>query len=172
MIESGVSLIVLALVGLVLGFLLIGLTARSPTSASPAGASEAGWIAGLSPEGFGKLLSLLFAELKFEVESAARRGDNVDLFAVNRTPITGARLYIRGVFHPPLGMVGEEEVRTALDAARAEQAGKAVVVTPGGFTDEARAAASGAPVDLVDGGALAALVKQHMPQVAAAERVG
>ncbi len=166
------SLVVLAFAGLVLGFVLIALTARSPAPADEAGAPEAGWIARLSPEEFGKLLSLLFSDLKFEVESVARRGDHVDLFACNRTPITGVRVYVRGIFHPPLGMVGEEEVRTALDAARAEQAGKAVVVTPGGFTDAARAASAGAPVDLIDGGALAALVRKHLPQVAAEERVG
>ncbi len=166
------AILFIALFGLALGFVLIAFLARSPvpaTAGMPTG--EGSWIARLRPDEFGKLLSLLFAELKFEIESSTQRGGDVDLFAVNPTPITGARLYVRGVFHPPLGMVGEEEVRIALDTARAELAGKAVVVTPGGFTPEARATAQGSPVDLLDGAALAALVKKHLPQVAAERRV-
>ncbi|HUB10174.1 MAG TPA: restriction endonuclease [Myxococcales bacterium] len=162
------SIILIALVGLAAGFVVIALISRTAPPVggvlTPGGES---WIARLRPEEFQKLLTLVFSEMKFDVESSTLRGGDVDLFAVNPTPITGARIYVRGVFHPPLGMVGEEEVRIALETARAEMAGKAIVVTPGGFTAEARATAQGTPVDLLDGAALLGLVKKHLPQTAA-----
>ena len=167
------SIILTALVALFVGFILIAFIGRTaPAAALGADAAPENWIARMPPEDFGRLLELLFVEMKFEIESTNRRGGDVDLFAVNRTPITGARIYVRGVFHPPLGMVGEEEVRIAVDTARAEMAGKAVVVTPGAFTPDARASALGSPVDLLDGAALLVLVKKQLPQAFAERSIG
>lgn len=168
------SIILTAAVALLIGFVLIAIISKTAPKAGRAidGGGPDGWIARVEPEAFARLLELLFTELKFEIESTHRRGGDVDLFAVNPTPITGARVYVRGVFHPPLGMVGDEEIRIALETARAEMAGKAVVVTPGSFTAEARASAKGAPVDLLDGAALLALVKKHLPQAFAEQTIG
>ncbi len=129
------------------------------------------WIARLHAEEMGRLLSMLFSELKFDVEDARITGGHVDLFAQNPTPITGGRVYIRGVVHPPLGVVGEEEVRVALETSRAEMAGKALVATGGTFSSEARAASEGAPIELLDGAALMDLIKKHLPPIAVARRV-
>jgi hypothetical protein len=129
------------------------------------------WIARLDAEELGRLIAMLFAELKFEVEDSRVAGQVVDLFAVNPTPITGGRVYIRGVTHPPLGVVGEDEVRVALETARAEMAGKALVATGGVFSPEARAAAEGAPLELLDGATLMGLIKKHLPPVAVARRI-
>ncbi|MHB1844944.1 MAG: restriction endonuclease [Deltaproteobacteria bacterium] len=162
--------LIVAFFALCVGFLLIAFISRTAPAAAgldQAGAGPEAWLGRLRPDELQKLLSLLFAEMKFEIESSSLRAGDVDLFAVNPTPITGARIYVRGVAHPPLGRVGEEEIRIALETARAEMAGKAIVVTPGGFTPEARASASGTPVDLLDGAALLGLVKKHLPQVAA-----
>jgi hypothetical protein len=172
---------VIGIVALVLGFgviLLISLTA--PRADQGSEATEAGglggntphaWIARLDARDLGKLLTLLFSELKFEVQDTRVSDGVVDLFAVNPTPITGGRVYIRGVSHPPLGVVGEEEVRVALDTARAEMAGKALVATGGSFSQEARAAAEGAPLELLDGATLMGLIKKHLPPIAVARRV-
>jgi len=163
---------------LVVGFLLILLisaTAPRPEDLATGGAGETdlphSWIARLDPESFGRLLTELFEELKFNVEDVRVAGGVVDLFAINPTPITGGKIYIRGVCHPPLGVVGEEDVRMALETARAEMAGKALVATGGIFSPEARAAADGTPTELVDGGALMALIKKHLPPVAVARRI-
>jgi hypothetical protein len=162
---------------LVVGFLLIFLiSATAPRPEDLAvGPGEAetphSWIARLDAEAFARLLGELFAELKFEVEDVRVSGNVVDLFATNPTPITGGKIYIRGICHPPLGIVGEEEVRVALDTARAEMAGKALVATGGIFAPEARATADGAPLELLDGGALMALIKKHLPPVAVARRI-
>ena len=166
------SIILIALVALAAGFVLIAFISKAAPSASAvAAASGDNWIARIAPEEFQRLLSSLFAEMKFDVESCALSGGDVDVVAVNPTPMTGARIYVRGVLHPPLGLVGEDEVRVALETARAEMAGKAIVVTPGGFTPDAKASAKGTPVDLLDGVALLALVKKHLPQIAAERRL-
>ncbi len=176
------GIVVIGVGALVLGFLviiLISLTApRAEEMAAIDGHSPDGtvdtphaWIGRLDTEDLGKLLSMLFAELKFEVEDARSSDGVVDLFAVNPTPITGGRVYIRGIAHPPLGVVGEDEVRVALDTARAEMAGKALVATGGIFSSEAKAAAEGAPLELLDGATLMGLIKKHLPPIAVAKRV-
>jgi len=174
-----VGIVIIGVGSLVIGFVLIALisiTAPRPED-DPANQPASGdlaphaWIAQLDAEELGKLLELLFAELKFEMQDTRVSGRVVDLFPVNPTPITGGRIYIRGVCHPPLGLVDEEEVRTALETSRAEMAGKALVATGGSFSVEARAAAEGAPVELLDGASLLALVKKHLPPVAVARHV-
>jgi hypothetical protein len=171
--------VIVAIAGLALGFiviLLISLTSPRQEESAGGGNGSApalahGWISRLDADQLGRLLTMLFGELKYEVEDA-RIGDGVvDLFAVNPTPITGGRIYVRGIAKPPLGTVGEEEVRVALDTARAEMAGKALVATGGIFSPEARAAAEGAPVELLDGPTLLTLIKKHLPPIAVARRV-
>lgn len=174
------NIVIIGIVALVVGFaviVLISLTAPRPgeevpgTNGSNEAAAAHGWIARLDATDLGKLLTMLFSELKFEVEDTRVSDGVVDLFAVNPTPITGGRIYIRGVTHPPLGVVGEDEVRVALDTARAEMAGKALVATGGVFSAEAKAAAEGAPLELLDGATLMALIKKHLPPIAVARRV-
>lgn len=173
------GIIIIGVGALMLGLLLIlliSLTAPRPED-DPANRLPSGehaphaWIARLDAGEMGKLLGMLFSELKFEVQDARVSGSVVDLFAVNPTPLVGGRVYIRGVCHPALEQVDEDEVRAALETARAEMAGKALVVTGGGFSPRARAAAEGAPVELLDGPALLSLVKKHLPPVAVARHV-
>jgi hypothetical protein len=158
-----------------LGFLLIALVGRTAPESAPHLPGEAPieheWLGQMGPDSFARLLGLLFAELKFDIERNEVDGKMVDLLAVNPTPITGGRIYVRGVYQPPLGMVDEDEVRAALDTARAEMAGKAIVATPGSFTTQAKAAAEDNPVDLLDGPELLRLTKKHLPGVAVARRL-
>ncbi len=168
------GVLLIAGISVFVGFLLIALIGRTaPESVEvPEGmVIEHGWLAQMGADNFAKLLALLFAELKFDVERSEVEGNTVDLFAVNPTPITGGRIYVRGVYQAPLGMVGEDEVRVALDTARAEMAGKAIVATSGGFTAEAKAAATGNPIDLLDGPEILRLTKKHLPSVAVARRL-
>jgi hypothetical protein len=172
--------VIVAIAGLALGFiviLLISLTSprqRDSTDSGGNGSARSvahGWISRLDADELARLLTMLFGELKYEVQDT-RVGDGVvDLFAVNPTPITGGRIYVRGIAHPPQGTVGEDEVRVALDTARAEMAGKALVATGGVFSPEARAAAEGAPIELLDGATLLTLIKKHLPPIAVARRV-
>jgi restriction system protein len=170
-----VLILLIGVGGIFLGFLVIALlsfaTPRVDGPTVPQGDEAAAWIAQMDAAELGRLLTQLFAELKFEVEDSRVNESTVDLFAKNPTPITGGRVYIRGVAHPPLGVVGEEEVRVALETARAEMVGKALVATGGVFSPEARSGAEGAPIELLDGAALMALIKKHLPPIAVARRI-
>jgi restriction endonuclease Mrr len=49
--------------------------------------------------------------------------------------------------------------------------GKGVLVTLGNFTTEAREAAKGNPIDLIDGDELGKLVRKHLPQAFAQKKI-
>lgn len=172
------GLLIVGLGALLLGLLVILLlSVLAPRPAGPVdpatGVAEAphAWIARLDAGELARLLGMLFAELKLEVRDTRESARGVDLWAFNPTPITGGPMYVRAVVCPPQGVVDEEEVRLALDAARAELAGKALVATGGVFSPGARAAAEGAPIELLDGPALLRLVEKHLPPVAAARHL-
>ncbi|MHB8872997.1 MAG: restriction endonuclease [Myxococcaceae bacterium] len=168
------ALLILGIGAVVFGFgllLLISLTSprmRSP-SVEAAGGAAGGFIAALGADELGRLLTALLEQLGFEDEDLRVSKGMVDILAVSHAPVTGGRLYVRGV--PTRGEVGAEEVRSALEAAGGEAAGRALVATGGTFSAEARAAAEGGPVELLDGAALLALVTKHLPAMAAAGRV-
>ncbi len=166
------SLLLVAIGALAVGLLLVLLiSAGAPgRGAAQEEAAPHAWLARLSPDELGRLLEALLTELKLDVQEVRVSADGVDLLAVSPAPLAGGRVYVRGVARPPQGVVGPEEVRSALDAARAEQAMKALVATGGAFSEQARAAAEGAPADLLDGAALLELLRRHLPQVAAAQR--
>jgi restriction endonuclease Mrr len=171
-----VGVIFIAAGAMVAGFLLILLMGRNQpvhpaASTGPQGGTEMGWLNVYGIEGFQRLLALLFAEMGWSPEQSSRGESTVDLYAVNPTPLTGGRVYVRGIFAPPLGVVGGEEVRGMIETSRAEFVGKAILVTLGHFSAEARAEAKGAPLDLVDGDALAELVRKHLPNVFAQKKV-
>jgi hypothetical protein len=166
------GVLLVAGIAVFVGFLLmalIGVGAPSNVSERPPDAArEDSWLSKLDPEKFAKLLRLLFAELKFSVERSEVDGKMIDLYAIDPTPIKGGPIYVRGVLLAPSGMVGEGEVRGGLDTARAEMVRKTIVATSGRFSEDAKAAAAGNAVDLLDGPEILRLTKKHLPEVAAA----
>ena len=172
------GILLVAAVATVVGFLLILLIGRNQP-VSPAAidrpdavrASELDWVRGFGVEGFQRLLLTLFTEMGFQAERSERGSHTVDLFANDPTPIKGGRLYVRGVLTPGGAALGDDEVRNLIETFRAESVGKGVLVTLGAFTGEARDAARGNPVDLVDGDALGKLMKKHLPQAYATRKV-
>ncbi len=171
------GVIVIAFLATLVGFALILLVGRGtpvhPAAVLPGAGTggELAWLRTFGIEGFQRLTSLLFAEMGFTLEKANRSDATIDLLAVDPTPIKGSRVLVHGLWAPPLGVVGSDEVRLLLDASRAESAGKGVLVTLGSFSPDARAEASGTPLDLVDGEALGKLVKKYLPQVYAQRKV-
>jgi len=169
--HAPVSLLVLVAAASAAGFALILLLGRgqriSPAAEGGAPqepAEDLAWVRALGPEGFERLLRSLFAEMGFAPQPGTRGRGSVEFLAVDPRPIQGGRLYVHGAWAPPGAGVGGDEVRTLLDAARGEAAGKAVLVTLGHFSADAREAARDNPVDLVDGAELAALVRKRLPQ--------
>lgn len=172
------NLLVLVIVAAAIGFLLILLAGRgqpvSPASLQSAGPEEQAdlaWVRTSGPQAFERLLKRLFEEMGFEPGSSELTDSTVAFWANDPRPIRGGRIYVHGVLGAPGARVDGDEVRALADAARGEAAGKAVLVTLGGFSEDAREAAKDQPLELVDGGALAELVKKHLPQVHATRTV-
>lgn len=160
--------LIAALIAFVL-FVLLALFARGgPTEALSGSAlpPELAGIGRLSLVELGSVCSRLFNELGFSVLTQEERPDRVDLRMEDPTPVTGQRVYIRCVPTPEAGAVQSAEVQAALDTARGENLAKAVVVTPGPFSDEARLVSRGTSLELIDGEKLAQLLRQHLPDVA------
>ena len=172
------SIVIVALGATLLGFLLILLigggqrvSPAAPGNAPFAAATELGWVRSYGIEGFERMLLSLFGEMGFEPERSERGQGTVDFYAVDSTPIRGGRIYVRGIFAAAAVPVDAEEVLTLIDTARAESVGKAVLVTLGRFSDDARDTAKDNPVDLLDGDALATLVRKHLPQAYATRTI-
>jgi HJR/Mrr/RecB family endonuclease len=126
---------------------------------------EASGVAKLTLAELGSVTSRIFSELGFTLASQSFFPDRCDLIAEDPTPLTGQRAYIRCVLTPEAGAVQSAEVQAALDTARGEQLAKAVVVTNGPFSDEARLVSQDTSLELIDGAALAELIRTHLPDV-------
>ncbi len=172
------GILIVAAVATAVGFLLILLIGRgqpvspaSPQNLARDAQGAISWVRGFGIEGLQRLLLTLFTEMGFNPERSERGSATVDLFANDPTPIRGGRLYV----HALLGMPGiptdADEVRNMIDTARAEFVGKGVLVTLGTFTSDARDAARGNPIDLVDGDELGRLMRKHMPQAFAQRKI-
>src|SRR5215472_2483400 len=86
-------------------------------------------------------------------------------------PVTssGVPAYAAGIAKltlPESGAVESAQVQAALDTARGENLSKAIVVTTGPFSDEARLVSKDASLELIDAAALAQMVQAHLPDVA------
>ena len=176
--HARVSIVIVVVAATLVGFLLILLAGSgklvSPAASSGAqgdGSADLAWVRTYGVEGFERMLLTLFSEMGFSAERSDRGKGTVDFYAVDPTPIRGGRIYVRGVFDNHAVPVDAEEVLTLMDTARAESVSKAVLVTLGRFSDEARDSAKDNPVDLLDGAALATLVKKHLPQAYATRMV-
>jgi restriction endonuclease Mrr len=173
-----VGILIVAAIATAVGFLLILLIGRnqpispaSPANLAREGQGDLAWVRSYGIEGFQRLLLTLFTEMGFQPERSERGQNAVDLYASDPTPIRGGRIYVHGVLLPPGAPVEAEEVRNMIETARAESVGKAVLVTLGTFSTEARDAAKGNPIDLIDGDELAKLVRKHLPQAYAQHKV-
>ena len=172
----GILIVAAAATGI--GFLLILLIGKgqpvspaAPENLARNAAGELSWVRSYGIEGFQRLLLTLFTEMGFHPERSERSAEAVDLFVSDPTPIRGGRLYVHGLFGAPGVPADADEVRNLIETARAEFVGKGILVTLGGFTSDARDAAKGAPVDLIDGEALGKLMRKHMPQSFATKKI-
>jgi restriction endonuclease Mrr len=170
------GILIVAAVATAIGFLLILLIGKgqpispaSPANLAREGHGEMAWVRAYGIEGMQRLLLTLFTEMGFNAERSERGAASVDLFANDPTPIRGGRVYVHAVLDAE--PVDADEVRNTIDSARAEFVGKGVLVTLGTFTSDARDAARGNPVDLVDGDDLGLLMRKHMPQAFAQRKV-
>ncbi len=161
----GTLLVALVLFGLIL--VSLALFARGgPTETIRDPGGETSGVGRLTLPELASVTTRLFNELGFEAVSTVEQPGRCDVVLVDPTPITGQKVYARCVPIPETGAVQSAEVQAALDTARATDAAKAVVVTPGAFSDEARLLERGANLELLDGARLAELLCLHLPDVA------
>ena len=98
-----------------------------------------------------RLLRDAFAARGFAVVSEVDEPGHADLLFRDASPLTGQTIYVRCLAD---GVVDSVEVQAALDRIRGDQLEKAIVATPGEFSQEARGLARGTNVELLDGAAL------------------
>ena len=172
------GILIVAFVATVVGFILIILIGKnqpvspaSPENLAREGHGELSWVRGYGIEGLQRLLLTLFTEMGYHPERSERGPDSVEIYANDPTPIRGGRIYVQGLIGEPGVAVEADEVRNTIETARAELVGKGVLVTLGNFSTDAQDAARGNPVDLIDGEALAKLMKKHLPQAFAQHKI-
>ena len=161
--------LVLAGVIVVALFLVLALFARGGATEplTPKGLSpEAAAVTALTLPELASITSRLFNELGFSKLSQNDFPDRCDLVMQDPAPITGQRVYIRTLLKPASGAVESAQVQAAVDTARGENLSKAIVVTTGPFSDEARLLSQDTAVELIDGEALAQMIRAHLPDVA------
>ena len=162
--------LLVAAVGMVGLFVLLGVYGGKggpSETAQPEAApgSELPWLSRLTLDGLEKLLHRLFAAMRFEVEQSQVVGSRLEMIVRDPAPISGGRLHVRGVLHTDSGMVTQDEVQAALDEARGDPAAaKAVVISPLGFSSEARLAVQSTSCQLIDGAGLQELLGKFLPE--------
>lgn len=156
----------LVFIGLLLALALFARGGPTETIRAQGLPPELSGLANLELAELGSVAQRLFSEMGFAVRAQSQHEGRVDLIVEDPTPVTGQRAYVRCVLTPPAGAVESAEVQAALDTARGESLAKAVVVTPGTFSDEARLLSKASALELIDGVKLSELLRAHLPDVA------
>jgi Restriction endonuclease len=163
---SSLLIAVLVAVGVFLYLALFARGGPTETIAITGISPEAAGVAKLTLPELGSVVNRIFDELGFVTLAKNSWPQRCDLTVLDPTPVTGQKVYIRCLLTPQAGAVQSAEVQAALDMARNDNLHKAMVVTPGTFSDEARLVSQGASLELIDGDQLAQLIRKHLPDVA------
>jgi hypothetical protein len=164
----GIFLVFLAPV--FVGFGLIFFIARFSPNVPRTAALKAGQKADDRPEitadEFADTISELLGALGLEtVFSSAGTGGVLDITARDPRPLSGGRIILHAT--PVLaGQVDAVDVLAFAEGVRGDMGAlKGIFIALSGFTEEAHAGirSSPAPVDLIDGGRLLDLVREHLP---------
>jgi restriction endonuclease Mrr len=120
----------------------------------------------ITPDEFADTVGELLEALGLTtVFSSAGTGGVVDITARDPRPLSGGRILLHAT--PVLaGQVEAMDVLAFAESVRGDMGAlKGIYIALAGFTDEAHAGirSSPAPVDLIDGGRLLDLVREHLP---------
>jgi hypothetical protein len=146
------------IVAVILGFVVIFAMKRIPAPmsreqrAAGFGNGQTALPYTLTIERFEWLCRRLLHELGLDVErsmTAARR--QLEMMAVNAAPIVGGHYVIHGELLQAGEVVEAVQVLALIDAVKGEGAAKGVLITNGFFSDEAGTAATGGPIELING---------------------
>lgn len=113
----------------------------------------------LSPIEFERACVALAEKMKLEVGEIHRSGDRqLDIFAENRTPLTGGAYIIHALLRGSEELVTAAEILELSNLVVQERASKGIFVTTGRFTEDLPTIGELAPIEFVDGTRLAGLV--------------
>lgn len=120
----------------------------------------------ITPDEFADTVKELLEALGLEtVFSSAGTGGVLDVTARDPRPLTGGRILLHAT--PVLaGQIDAVDVLAFAEGVRGDMGAlKGIYIALAGFTEEAHAGirSSPAPVDLIDGGRLLDLVREHLP---------
>src|SRR5262245_5349624 len=158
------------LMPLAVGFALIFLIARYSPNVPRVASLKAGQKVDDRPEitadEFIDIVKELLDSLGLEtVFSSAGTGGVFDVTARDPKPLTGGRILLQAT--PVLaGQIDAADVLSFAEGVRGDMGAlKGIYIALAGFTEEAHAGirSSPAPVDLIDGGKLLELVREHLP---------
>jgi restriction system protein len=120
----------------------------------------------ITPDEFADVIAELLGALGFEtVFSSMGTGGVVDITARDNKPLSGGRILVHASPVLSHGQVDAADVLNFAESVRGDMGAlKGIFIALAGFTQEARSAvrSTPAPVDLVDGGALLDLVRDHV----------
>jgi restriction system protein len=114
----------------------------------------------LSPSEFESLITNLFAKMGLETRlTQASRDGGVDCVAYDQRPILGGKVVIQAKRYK--NTVGVSAVRDLFGTMQNEGASKGILVTTSGYGKASFDFAGGKPLELIDGGNLLYLLKEH-----------
>ncbi|MGE0320357.1 MAG: restriction endonuclease [Hyphomicrobiaceae bacterium] len=114
----------------------------------------------LTPADFENLITNLFAKMGLETKlTQASRDGGVDCVAYDQRPILGGKVVIQAKRYK--NTVGVSAVRDLFGTMHNEGANKGILVTTSGYGSAAHQFANGKPIELIDGGNLLYLLKEH-----------
>lgn len=114
----------------------------------------------MPPTEFERTVGALLQSLGFQAELTQPTADGgVDIWAVDNTPISGARIIVQCKRYGPDTTVGEPVVRELYGLVHAHGVNKGLLITTSDFTTAAVHFAAGKPLELIDGERLIAILK-------------
>jgi restriction endonuclease Mrr len=116
----------------------------------------------LSPVQFKKACVAVIENMKLELEEVAEISDEqLDILAVNPTPIVGSRFLVRCVHLPPEELVRSTEVLEFSNTLVQERLSKGLFITTGRFADDISGLGELAPIEFIYGSALKGLMEKY-----------
>lgn len=94
-----------------------------------------------------RLISLLGLEIE-RSDRDERRGTVYR--TIDRTPVTGQRVYVRTFALAPGELATASDVQSVLDEIKQDNFNRALLISPNGFSDEAILAADATSIELID----------------------
>lgn len=153
-----------------MGFLLIALISATAPQAPPIdftqGAENAN-LFDLNADQLGKIVGIILSKTGYEIDRASGgTGGEVEIFALNPTPLTGGSVLVHCLPAPPdTGCVNGIRIAQFVRATRTAYVSKGLFFTTGDITSDGRHEAEDMPIEIFDRAQLAQLIDEHIGEL-------